>query len=390
MIVAQLASYATVRQLEYIEAVEKHKSETEAAKSLGVNPRTLQRSLRALEALAAAKGYSPAHGMTKTVPDGYSVKGVSTLYNAEGVIAAQWVKSSADDERRAEMFKTFIAELCEDVKGKAPTIRPPAATEANLLACYPIGDHHHGMYSDAEETGSNYECKIAAHTLETAIDYLATLAPAAETALLINLGDYFHANDSTNETPGHGNRLDVDTRYGRVMHSGALALIKCVLRLLEKHQKVIVWNMRGNHDPDAAMSLAMAMCFYFHNEPRVEVDMGSSLYKYLRFGNNLIGSHHGHGAKGHDLPLLMAADRREDWGQTEHRVWHCGHIHHKTAKEYPGVVVETHRTLAASDAWHAGKGYRSKRDMNAIVYHSDFGEVQRTRFDMAMTNPNRG
>lgn len=384
MIDTTLASFATIRQLEYLEAVEAHGSNNKAAQALGVTRRSLDKSLVALRAKAAKMGHSPAHGMTRTVPDGYTVKGVSTLYNGKGELSAQWIKSSADDERRAELFKAFIAELCEDVKGKAPTIAPPVSTDAELLAVYPIGDHHHGMYADGAETGSNYDCKIASHSLETAVDYLATLAPPAETALLINLGDYFHANDSTNETPGHGNRLDVDTRYGQVMYSGAMALVRCVLRLLEKHQRVVVWNMRGNHDPDAAMSLAMAMCFYFHNEPRVEVDMGSSLYKYLRFGNNLIGSHHGHGAKGGDLPLLMAADRREDWGHTEHRVWHCGHIHHKTAKEYPGVVVETHRTLAGSDAWHAGKGYRSKKDMNAIVYHSDFGEIQRTRFDMQM------
>lgn len=85
-----------------------------------------------------------------------------------------------------------------------------------------------------------------------------------------------------------------------------------------------------------------------------------------------------------DLPLIMAADRKEDWGATMHRVWHCGHIHHKTAKEFPGCVVETHRTLAASDAWHAGKGYRSKRDLNAIVYHAEHGEIQRSRFDVGM------
>jgi hypothetical protein len=53
-------------------------------------------------------------------------------------------------------------------------------------------------------------------------------------------------------------------------------------------------------------------------------------------------------------------------------------------KEHPGCDVEVHRTLAGTDAWHAGKGYRSKRDMQVIVYHRDLGEVQRNRFDPAM------
>jgi hypothetical protein len=382
---ANLREFATVRQLEYIEAVEKHGGLDQASKALGVNTRTISRSLQGLRKRAAVSGWSPEHDLTHKVAPGQVLRGASTLYRrGEDAPVLQWVKSSADDARRHEMMRDFVAELCEDIKGKSPHVKPPTFTTSDLLACYPIGDHHHGMYSDADETGADYDCKISKSVLEGAFDYLISIVPPAHTALLINLGDFFHANDSTNETPGHGNRLDVDTRYGKVMHSGAMALIHCILKLLTKHQKVIVWMMPGNHDPDASFSLAMAISFYFHNEPRVVVDMGTALYKYHRFGKNLIASHHGHGAKGQDLPLIMAADRREDWGATEHRVWHCGHIHHKTVKEHPGCTVETHRTLAASDAWHSGKGYRSKRDLNAIVYHSEHGEIQRTRCDVAM------
>ena len=78
----------------------------------------------------------------------------------------------------------------------------------------------------------------------------------------------------------------------------------------------------------------------------------------------------------------MAADRPEDWGNTEFRHWMCGHIHHWTAKEHPGVIVETFRTLAGKDAWHAGKGYRSRRDMNCIVFHAKYGEIQRIKCDI--------
>jgi hypothetical protein len=323
--------------------------------------------------------------MTQSVADGFTVKGVSTLYDADGVQRAQWIKSSAVDEQRERMLRQFVEELCHDVKGKSPAVKPPTLTNADLLAVYPIGDMHHGMYADASETGeADYDCKIATRSLESAVNYLASITPPAETALLINVGDYVHGNDSTNETPGHSNRLDVDTRYGQVLHSAGLSLVRAILRLLEKHQRVIFWCMRGNHDPDAAPALALAVSFFFHNEPRVEVDLGTSLYKYMRFGENLIGGHHGHGAKGADLPLVMATDRKADWGETSFRVWHCGHIHHKTAKEYPGCVVETHRTLAPQDAWAAGKGYRAQSDMNAIIYHREYGEIQRSRFDLSM------
>jgi hypothetical protein len=39
--------------------------------------------------------------------------------------------------------------------------------------------------------------------------------------------------------------------------------------------------------------------------------------------------------------------------------------------------VETLRTLAAKDAWHTAKGYRSMRDTRLIVHHKDCGEIER-------------
>ena len=35
-------------------------------------------------------------------------------------------------------------------------------------------------------------------------------------------------------------------------------------------------------------------------------------------------------------------------------------------------------------AWHAGQGYRAKKDMSVIIYHRYFGEMQRSRFDVSM------
>jgi hypothetical protein len=81
----------------------------------------------------------------------------------------------------------------------------------------------------------------------------------------------------------------------------------------------------------------------------------------------------------------MAADRPQDWGLTTERHWYCGHIHHKDHdKEHPGVTIETFRTLAPKDAWHAGQGYRSGRDMHCIVHHREFGELERHRCGIAM------
>jgi len=381
----RLKEWATPAQLKYIEAIELHGGARSAAKALGIHHSSVGKSIKRLKDHAARQGYSPDHDMKRPVPDGYVVKGVSTYYDKDGNAAGQWVKSALREERSEAVIREFTDWLAEHgAKGLAPVTPAPSFADDDLLAVYPMGDPHFGMYAWAVEAGDDFDLDEAERVTCGAVDRLVAAAPPASRGLLLNLGDFTHADDSSNVTPGHGNQLDVDTRYGKVAQVGLRALIYCVRRLLEKHREVDVWNMPGNHDPHVSFMLALCLDAFFHNEPRVRVDLSPSLYRYMRFGKVLLGSHHGHGAKANDLPLLMAADRAEDWGQTAHRYWLCGHIHHWTGKEHPGCIVETFRTLAAKDAWHAGKGYRSGRDMNVITYHKEFGEYQRTRCDIAM------
>jgi hypothetical protein len=380
----KLKDYAAPAQARYIDAVIEHGSATKAAAALGIDKSMIHRGIAAVKAKAAQMGYAPDHDMTRAVPDGFKVKGVSTYYDSEGVARGQWVKSTADDERREEMLREFVGWLVADATGKSTYVAPPVWADADLLAVIPMGDPHFGLYAWAKETGDDFDLAIAERLTCAAVDRLVSSAPDAETGLLLNLGDYFHADNSSNRTPQSGHALDVDTRFGLVAQVGLRAMVHCINQMLGKFKRVIVWNMPGNHDPHSAFMLALCLDAFFQNNPRVEVDLSPSCYRYLRHGKVLIGSHHGDGAKSGDLPLLMAADRPEDWGETKFRHWLVGHIHHWTAKEHPGVIVETFRTLAGKDAWHAGKGYRSGRDMQLLIFHREFGEVERHRCDIAM------
>ncbi len=352
-------------------------SKAEAARAIGLAPTTFKSWLEK----EARKGFAPGHFQSGTAP-GFKIGKVTIQRNAKGAVERTWERQSPEQGQAQGALEAFVRDLCEPIKGLAPLTPPPAHSSDNLLSVYPIGDQHHGMYAEAEQTGTEYNTAISAELLTTSIDYLCATAPPSGTAILLDVGDFHHANCSNNETPASRHAMHVTASYGKVMHSGAMALVHCTLRLLEKHAKVIVWIMPGNHNPDAAFATALAMSFYFHNEPRVEVDLGNSAFKFLRFGKNLVGAHHGDGPKAADLPLIMAVDRPQDWAETEYRVFHCGHLHHKIAKEYPGVDVEHHRTLAPSNAWDHKKGYRSKRECQRIDYHYDLGECSRQRCDL--------
>ena len=116
--------------------------------------------------------------------------------------------------------------------------------------------------------------------------------------------------------------------------------------------------------PIVAVTAYDAIIARFASEAGVDIVLvGDSV------GNVLLGSTHGDKVKGPDLLPVMATDVARDWGDTTHRYWYVGHVHHQDIKEYRGGVVEYFRTLAARDAWHAGQGYRAGRDMRLIVHH---------------------
>lgn len=379
----RLREFATAQQAAYLDAVIEHGGKRAAARALKVAKSTIDGALDRLVKAAARQGYSPEHDMTRTVPDGFLVKGVSTYYDKDGKPSGQWVKSTIDQERQAQLLREFAMGLAEEVKGLAPITRCPARADDDLMCVYPLGDPHFGMHAWWQDAGDDFDLKKAEALTCGAVDRLVASAPAAHTALLLNLGDMFHADNQKNQSQS-GHQLDVDGRWSKVQRVGLQAMIYCARRLLEKHQKVVVRINRGNHDGHSSYALSLMLSCYFHSEPRIEVDLSPATMWYYRFGKVLIGSTHGDTIKGPDMISVMAADRPADWGVTDHRYVYVGHVHHQDVKEYRGGVVEYFRTLAARDAWHAGQGYRAGRDMRLIVLHRDHGEIERHRCDVAM------
>jgi molybdenum-dependent DNA-binding transcriptional regulator ModE len=378
-----LKTWATEAQEKYIDAVNKHGSFRAAARALGVNFSTVYQGIAAVKKRAARKGYSPGEDARGQAPEGFNVRGKSTLYDREGKIAAQWVKTAADAEAQERLLREFAATLAEDAKGLYPLTQPPDHSNDDILCVYPMGDPHFGMYAWAQEAGEDFDLSIAERLTFGAVDRLVASAPPASTALLLNLGDMYHADNQKNQSQS-GHQLDVDGRWAKVQQVGLRAMLHCAKRLLERHAKVIIRFNKGNHDGHSSQALALMVSCYFHNEPRIEVDLSPAVMWYFQFGKVLIASTHGDTIKGPDMLPIVAADRPAEWGQTEFRYVYVGHVHHSDLKEYRGGVVEYFRTLAARDAWHAGMGYRAGRDMRLIVHHRQHGEIERHRCDVGM------
>lgn len=387
---------------EIIEVYKRLGSARKTADELGMAATTVRRRLASANVSLPAQGFEvqnetkvfdasgdlvrqsirtkAAPGPKLVIPDGFVVKGRSTLVDSQGNAVLEWVKTR-EDRLSAGLVEAMTTAM-EKFTGAAPLVPPPGFTDENTHTFYPLADLHMGMYSWGAETGGDYDVEIATLRAKMAYESLINFAPPSKTATLLNLGDFFHANDQKNITPGHGHQLDVDGRHARVLEAGADLLLEVITRLLTKHERVEFVCLAGNHDPTVADALRVAMRLYYRGHDRVTVDGSPAIAWYKRFGTTLVGATHGHTIKQADLPGMMAYDRAKDWGVTQFRMFFTAHIHHERAVEKAGVRVESFQTLASRDAYAAAGGWRSGQSIQAITIHDTQGEISRARVNV--------
>jgi DNA-binding CsgD family transcriptional regulator len=372
---AQLASYATVRQLEILEAIEKHGSQRKAAKALGVNKNTVDSVVASLKKKAALQGHSPDHDMTRTVPDGFKVKGVSSLY-VDGKLSSQWVKSSADEDRRQEMIRSAFDAMAQELPRLAPCAGPDRTID-QLATLYTLTDSHVGMLAWHREAGADWDLEIAESVLTGCFRQMVDGSPPARVGFVNQLGDFLHSDGLVPVTPTSGHVLDQDGRYTKLVETAVRILRRVIGMALEKHEKVVVLMAEGNHDMASSVWLRVMFKALFENEPRVDVIDSPLPYYVYQHGKTMLAFHHGHMKKNDQLPILFASQFPKVWGETTKRYAHTGHRHHTEEKEHSGITVIQHPTLAARDAYAARGGWIAERQVSAITYHAEYGQVAR-------------
>jgi hypothetical protein len=314
------------------------------------------------------------------LPDGHIIKGISALTDSEGRTIQQWVKTKVDNP--TEDLVAALKEVFEQYKGKSELIKSPKNTDETLLSIYPIADQHIGLLAWGKEAGEAFDLRIGIERLKDCASRLISQSPKSKNAIILNLGDFQHNDNQTNATPGHGNILDVDSRYFKILQSCVQLMIYVIELALQRHETVLVRNIPGNHDPHASIALTIALGAFYANNPRVTVDDDPGDFFFHRFGATLIGATHGHKLKPDKMAMTMAVRCREDWGATAYHYFLHGHFHSQTAHEVGDVRVEGFQTLAANDAWSSGRGYSSGKSLNSITLHYDDGEIGRHRVNI--------
>ena len=377
MLDLKLKEYATERQWEYMVAIEEYGSHEKAAAALKCNRSSVTRARAAVKKKAASRGYSPDHDMRGGAPDGFVVTRRSHLTDADGETKLQWTRIEPEKERQYEAMKQAVEALVEPIEPQSPIPVELVAFQDNLLAAYPVGDHHHGMFAQADIAGGDFDIKEGERLLCAAMDYLVKSVPSCEKSLIAVLGDFLHYDGVKGVTPKSGNVLDVCGHFHDMVRVAIRSLRYMINSALQHHKSVHVIIETGNHDLATSVFLRECIAQIYENEPRITVDTSPQNVHYYQFGQNLVGVSHGDNTKMKDLPLLMATDKPQEWAESKHRVWWTGHIHHQQLQDFVGCTCESFRILPPADNYAHGKGYRSQQGMKAIVFHKDHGEVAR-------------
>jgi hypothetical protein len=417
-----LLPYATPAQAEAINAVLAHGTPSKAAKALGRKREAIAATLTKARARAAKRGFAPEYGWNPpepatepagALPEGFELEKLTdnigangqrlqswnkarqerapiaplpegflprriTQATAGGREVMQWSTYSIDEARRITATLAAWQRHADLYAGLGGICLPPSTKDQDpdLLAVLPIGDPHIGLLAWAPESGAHQDTGIVCRELLACVRQAVHDLPKCPKIIIGNLGDALHAQDDSNKTPGHGNQLDVDGRYAKVLDAAHVVFRGIVDAALEKYSQVVFRNLPGNHDPRVAAEIMMWLRAWYRDEPRVEIPDAYAAHQYDRFGNVLLGWHHGDRTRKGELPAIMACDHDGSgtgwWGETTEHVWHVGHEHHTTVLETPSCLVHVHNTVAGRDAYHAGR-YRAKRMIEGYAYHKVHG-----------------
>jgi hypothetical protein len=375
---------ATDRQRQIFKAVESEGSHRKAAKRLECLSSSVDQAMALIKKQAALKGYSPQHDMTHIAPDPFVVKGTSTYYDEGGKPRAQWVKTTLDQARQQAMLEHALEVASSGVTRVKPLPMPKEVCD-DLLNLITITDAHVGALARKAEAGEDWNLEIARDVIIGAFKHLVSAARPASTCVIAQLGDMLHYDGLTAVTPTSKHILDASGRPFEMIDA-AIDIMRAVIDIaLQRHRKVVVLIAEGNHDMGSAPWLRRLLQTAYEREPRVEFIVSENPYYAYQFGKTMLFWHHSHCKRlGPELALLAATRFSKIWGETVRRYGHTGDKHHVEEKEYGGMSIRQHGTLAAKDAWAARGGYDSLRSAQSITYHSEHGRVGANEFHPSM------
>lgn len=275
-----------------------------------------------------------------------------------------------------EELRNDIIEAVKEHAPKYPNIYYPLITDSHLLVVDPA-DIHIGKLCKAFETNDEYSHQIAIDRVKSGVSGLLQKGQGfpIDKILLIIGNDILHVDNAKSSTTS-GTHQDNDLMWYDAFKI-ALKLYIEVIEMLLTVAPVFVQYDPSNHDYTNGFMLAQTVEAWFRNNENISFNTSIAHRKYFTYGNSLIGTTHGDGAKDTDLALLMAHESK-DWQNCKHRYFYTHHIHHKKSKDYMSVCVESLRSPSGTDGWHHRNGYQhAPKAVEGFIHHKEHGQICR-------------
>ncbi len=311
----------------------------------------------------------------------YNIANYWSKMSPNGSFTSSVLCTLKDADTDLKLQKSIILEELKKESPKWEGISFKKTKGADCLLELAIFDLHCGKMAHAEESGEDYDLKIAGQRFHDSLaNILSNTNLDKVERILFPIGnDLFNVDNMQSTTTG-GTPQDTDTRFHKMVKFVKSMLIDGVDRL-SKIAPVDIVVVSGNHDEQTTFMLGEILEAYYHGSKMVSINNSPKLRKYYLYGNNSFLFTHGDKEKHTSLGMIFAAEEPQMWAATKYRFVQLGHYHHNkkinylSNDEFQGFQIQTMPSLSPNDKWHSGKGFLSLKQAKGFLFNKETGLV---------------
>lgn len=310
------------------------------------------------------------------------IKKDGDIYNEPRYSISAKLKRLTVDNSPKKQAKLLLEEIKDILSKEVKPVKYKEYTPTEgLLLELSAPDLHLGKLSWAEESGEDYDIKIACQRYREAIYSLIGRVPLDSVErILLPIGNDMITIDSRKNTTTAGTPQDSDSRF-RKMLIVLRDLLISIIDSLSTIAPVDVVVVSGNHDYDSMFTIGMVLEAYYHANPNINIDNTPRQRKYYQFFNTGIQFTHGDEEPHRELGLIFATEKTDIWANTKFRFCQLGHFHknkkinYLSVDDYQGFQIQIIPSLSGTDAWHNTKGYNSLKQAKAFLFDREDGLI---------------
>lgn len=250
--------------------------------------------------------------------------------------------------------------------------------DKNKMLLIGVADLHYGLLAK-ENLSEEYNMKIAEQRFDNIVDdviYRKQNDDTIEKVILLIGNDFLSADNVQGTTSRHFTQQDQETNWYEIIESATEMLVKEIDKLKYYFPKVIVMNVKGNHDEMSTFGIMQTLNAYYKNNEQIEINTSCKFRQYIRYGTNLIGLSHNERVQ--DVSKIMAAETGTYFGECRYKLFLMGHLHKQQLLEDDyGVDIRRMPSVVGASAWTAQQGYTGTNKMSqTFVFDKDKGLIE--------------